>query len=176
MLSDTNSVRKKTTCWMSSKAFKNGALMLRNIGSPLSNACRQPIFERIYFRYFVPFLKPLFSSVFVAKQFFETPQTRAEGYFLVRKDKKMKKVKNGGSLRLEQINLKPLFLQHFLRQNRKRPSALPLRCPFLKQENVAKTPRPGGQCLFSPQHPDYEKNQKIYWPLLVGHTQTTGFP
>ena len=44
---------------------------------------------------------------------------------------------------------------------------------FFKESNFEKKGRPGGQQLFSPKHPDYEKTWKIYWPLPVGHTHTT---
>ena len=63
------------TCSLSSNAFKNGALMLRNIGTPLSNASRHPIFERINFPCFRPCLlfssqprNPYFCSVFHVKE------------------------------------------------------------------------------------------------------------
>ena len=82
-----------TTCCLSSNAFKNGVLMLRNIGSPLSNAYRNPIFERLYFcvlfhllSFVLKVLNPYFCSVFVDEQplLFRTPQTRAAGYIRVR--------------------------------------------------------------------------------------------
>ena len=44
-----------TTSNLSSSAFNNRALMLRNIGTPLSNAYRRPIVERVYFPSFGPF-------------------------------------------------------------------------------------------------------------------------
>ena len=49
----------------------------------------------------------------------------------------------------------------------------PLRCGFFQRKQGRKKGRPGGQQLFSPKHPDYEKTRKIYWPLPVGHTHTT---
>ena len=44
------------TSSLSSNAFKSGALMLRNIGTPLSNASTHPIFECINFPCFWPFV------------------------------------------------------------------------------------------------------------------------
>ena len=76
---------KKQTRGLSSNAFKNGALPPRNIGTPFSNASRQPIFERINFPCFRPRLlfpshprNPYFCNVFHVKQAFpEDPQKRA---------------------------------------------------------------------------------------------------
>ena len=70
------------TCGLSSNAFKNGALMSRNIGTPFSNASRHPIFERINFSCFRPRelfpsqpRNPYFCSGFHVKQpFREDPQ------------------------------------------------------------------------------------------------------
>ena len=42
-----------------------------------------------------------------------------------------------------------------------------------QRKQLWKKGRPGGQQLFPPKHPDYEKNRKIYWPLPVGHTHAT---
>ena len=62
-----------TTCRRTSNAFKNGALMSCNIGSPFSNACTHPNFERIYCRSFLLLRrltlissKPYSSRVFLA--------------------------------------------------------------------------------------------------------------
>ena len=75
------------TCGLSSNAFKNGALMLRNIGTPFSNS-RHPIFERINFPCFRPRLlfpsqprNPYFCSVFHVKQpFCEDPPKSVQLY------------------------------------------------------------------------------------------------
>ena len=95
------------TCRLSSNAFKNGRLMLRNIGSPLSNAYRHPMFERIYFPCFKPFLaqasKPrnpyFFCSVFEAKQlFYQNPPNMCSRIFPSQKNEKMKNLNSHGSL------------------------------------------------------------------------------
>ena len=46
---------KITTCRRTSNAFKNGALMLRNISTPFSNVYTRPIFERYFFVLFAPY-------------------------------------------------------------------------------------------------------------------------
>ena len=42
--------------------------------------------------------------------------------------------------------------------------------PDIEAKTVHKNPRPGGQRLFLPKPSDYEKRQKIDWPLPVGPT------
>ena len=39
--------------------------------------------------------------------------------------------------------------------------------PDFEAKTVRKNPRPGGKYVFSPKLSDYDKRQKIYWPLRV---------
>ena len=69
--------------------------------------------------------------------------------------------------------LKPQFLQRFVRQKWKRYSFLDPSMPDFEAKTVHKNPRPGGQRLFSPKQPNYEKCRKIYWPFPACPTWTT---
>ena len=101
------------------QCVQNGVLMLRNIGSPLSNAYRHRIFERIYFRYSGPFLanpQNLEALIFVvllwqSSPFSGTPppNTFRRIFPIQKKRDEMKNVNNGGSLHLEQKIENPYF-------------------------------------------------------------------
>ena len=162
---------------LSSNACKNGALMLRNISTPLLNGYTRAILERLNsFSFHALFLKPqnpwnpYFCSVSwrFCGCFWPPPKPTTRIFSPHHRiTAKVRFVNKVGALF---VFKKRSWNPYFYSVSRAKIENASFFCSFharFRSQNRSKNPRPGGKNVFSPKLSDYDKRQKIYWPLRV---------
>ena len=177
LFSRQNLTLKITTFWRTPDAFQNGALMLRNISAPFSNAYTHPTFVLLpsfspLIRFIPTFAKPL---IFVGFSYYPgsmggTPQNQHAYISASRQDKqKTKNVNKDGSLIVGTCApLKSLLLQCLPRKIENGRLFWPWRCISLKQQNSHKEPSPSTAApVFTQNTPVIRKPKNIFDSSLM---------